>query len=292
MWLQLSLTIDRRDAPRLSEVLSDTGALAVSLSDAADDPLYEPAPGSAPLWPSTRVSGLFAEATGIERALDALRAALAPQPLPLHSVEPLADREWTREWLTRFHPLRFGRRLWVCPLGQESELEGSIVVVMEPGLAFGTGTHPTTALCLEWLDGAALAGTELIDYGCGSGILGIAALKLGARCVWSVDNDDQAIQATHDNATRNRVAATLNTATPTSLPGLAGDILLANILLQPLLDLAERFAGLVRSGGEIVLSGLLVEQVDAVERGYSRWFELQAPVVRDEWVRLAGTRRD
>jgi ribosomal protein L11 methyltransferase len=204
----------------------------------------------------------------------------------------LEDRAWEREWLKDFKPMQFGRRLWVCPGGMSlpASARDACIIDLDPGLAFGTGTHPTTAMCLEWLDGADLAGTRVIDYGCGSGILAIAALKLGAREAVGTDIDPQALMASRDNAERNAVSdkLVLQTVERTIDPA---DVLLANILAGPLAELAASFAKLVKPGGRIVLSGILKEQALPLAQTYAAWFDMDSPVYREDWARLVGKRR-
>lgn len=301
-FLQISLRIGAADPAPYEEALFAAGALSVTLEDAADDPVLEPAPGTTPLWPHVRVKALFdaaADPQAIEAALQSPAMQLPEPP----AFEHVADRAWEREWLKDFRPMRFGKRLWVCPGGQvpsaedlsaatgEGELADTAFIELDPGLAFGTGTHPTTALCLEWLDGADLDGKRLVDYGCGSGILAIAALKLGAREVLAVDIDPQALQATRDNAQRNDVAAQLRIGEVAELEAFDPDILLANILAGPLEELAPRFAASMRPGSRIVLSGILVSQAAEVASRYAPWFDIAPAKLRDDWVRLDGTRR-
>jgi len=292
-WLQLSLEAADIDPQTLSEFFEQQGALSVTFVDAADQPLFEPAPGTTPLWSSTRITALFA--AGADRS--ALRQQLAAQfgaEVPQRLVEEtLADQDWERVWLDQFQPMRFGERLWVCPAGQLPPVDGETVIIdLDPGLAFGTGTHPTTALCLEWLDAHAPAGRAVLDYGCGSGILAIAALKLGAQSVWAVDIDEQALWSSRENAAHNAVAARLQTGLPEQLPEQVFDLVLANILANPLIGLAPQLAARVRVGGELVLSGILKDQAAAVSGAYRRWFVMSEAVERDGWVRLHGVREN
>ena len=286
-WLQLHLTVDKARAAEAEARMEELGALSVTLTDAEDEPMLEPPPGETPVWTRTRVTGLFpgdTETTALRRRLeDALGAEVF--------LEPLEDQPWERAWLDHFRPMRFGDRLWICPSGQEVEAEGAVVVELDPGLAFGTGTHPTTALCLQWLDGANLEGRRVIDYGCGSGILGIAALKLGAAEVIAVDHDPQALAATRENARRNGVAERLRTLAPGEpLPG-GADLLLANILANVLVELAPTLAPLLPAGGELVLSGILEEQAEEVARAYAPRFEFAPWTSLEGWVRLDGVKR-
>ncbi len=289
-WLQLKLASTPDAAQRLSDLLSDAGALAVTLQDAADQPLYEPPPGATPLWSQTWVTGLFDADTDLQAVLACLRSTLGEHDLP-HIISPLEDKDWEREWMDNYHPMRFGARLWICPSWHQPPDADAITVMLDPGLAFGTGTHPTTALCLEWLDAHDVVGKHVIDYGCGSGILAVAAAKLGAQQVWAVDYDPQALHATTLNAEKNAVSTLIHTVLPNDLPHQPTDIMLANILAGPLIELAPLFADLVRPGGAIVLSGILNTQADAVMQRYQPWFDMVPATERDEWMRLSGVRK-
>ena len=290
-WLQLKLASTPEAAQRLSDLLSEAGALAVTLQDAADQPLYEPPPGATPLWLQTWVTGLFDADADMEAVLAGLHAAMGQQePLP-YAISPLEDKDWEREWMDNYHPMRFGTRLWICPSWRQPPDAGAVTVMLDPGLAFGTGTHPTTALCLEWLDAHDVAGRHIIDYGCGSGILAVAAARLGAQQVWAVDHDPQALHATALNAEKNAVSTLVHTVLPNDLPHPPTDIMLANILAGPLIELAPLFAELTRPGGAIVLSGILNSQADAVMRRYQAWFDMSSAIERDEWMCLSGVRK-
>jgi ribosomal protein L11 methyltransferase len=286
--LKLTLDLGSADPAPVEEMLTTLGAISITLQDAADDPVLEPAPGETPLWPTVRISALF-RADAERREIEAGLVRCLPVGTPLR-FELLEDRPWEREWLRDFRPMRFGRRLWICPAGQAAEDADAVCVALDPGLAFGTGTHPTTALCLEWLDGCDLDGSRMIDYGCGSGILAIAALKLGAAEALAFDIDPQALLATRQNAERNRVDGRL--VVVATAPAAAGscDVLVANILAGPLIELSHRLAALVRPGGRIALSGVLEDQVESVAAAYSRWFIIRATTVRDGWAMLSGGR--
>jgi ribosomal protein L11 methyltransferase len=286
--LQLTFDVGSADPAPIEEVLTSLGATSVTLEDAADDPVLEPAPGETPLWPTIRIRALF-QAPADRRAIEAGLADRLPTATRLN-FELLEDRLWEREWLRDFHPMRFGHRLWVCPDGQAAGDAQAVRVALDPGLAFGTGTHPTTALCLEWLDGSELAGCRVIDYGCGSGILAIAALKLGAAKALAFDIDPQARLATRDNAVRNGVADRLTIPAVPPQEQASCDVLVANILAAPLTELAALFARLLRPGGRIALSGLLAEQAETVAAAYGPWFIIGATTVRDGWALLSGSR--
>ena len=290
MWLQLSLSAGDTDPQSIADTFDSLGALSVTLQDAADQPLFEPPPGATPLWSQVRVTALFEAAADIPHIRSALTGRFGADCADRLQIETLDDRDWVRAWMDGYAPMRFGARLWIVPTGFDAPDPDGVNLLLDPGLAFGTGTHPTTALCLEWLDAHPPVDQVVIDYGCGSGILGIAALKLGAREVWAVDNDPQALLATLDNAERNAVAARIKTVLPGDLPVLTADLLLANILANPLIELAPRFADLVRPGADIVLSGILAEQADAVSAAYQGRFAMQPPVQREDWVRIGGVR--
>lgn len=290
-WLQLILKSSEQDAERLSEALSELGAASVTLRDAADQPLYEPPPGTTPLWNQIDIIGLFEANIDIEPILENLATTMAPTALPAWKLEPLEDKDWQSEWMKYFKPMRFGDRLWICPSWTPAPDPHAINILLDPGLAFGTGTHPTTALCLHWLDKNIKGGENVIDYGCGSGILALAAAKLGAKHVWAVDNDPQALQATQSNAEKNQVFEQFTLNTPKELASPLADVLVANILANPLLQLAQAFSALLKPGGHIVLSGILGNQVKVIEETYKKWFDLDEPVQQDDWVRLHGVKK-
>jgi ribosomal protein L11 methyltransferase len=286
--LQLTVDLGAADPAPVEAALSALGAASVTLEDLADDPVLEPGPGETPLWPTVRIRAIF-DPHADRAVIGAELAKYLPEATPSR-FDVLEDRPWEREWLRDFHPMRFGRRLWVCPDGQPAGDPDAIRVALDPGLAFGTGTHATTALCLEWLDGCDLAGRRVIDYGCGSGILAIAALKLGAAGAVAFDIDPQALLATRENAERNGVAGCLTaTATAPETPA-SCDVLVANILAGPLIELAPRFAVLVRHGGRLALSGILADQADSVAAAHRPWFMIGDTMVRDGWALLGGSR--
>jgi ribosomal protein L11 methyltransferase len=286
-WVQIAVDTSRKAAIRVAQLLERAGALALTFSDAAGQPCLEPGPGETPLWEHTRVLGLFAADVDVD-LLAALLRSQFPGLASLGAVrtERIADQPWERVWLERFQPMRFGTRLWVCPHGQPVSDPQAIVLRLDPGLAFGTGTHPSTALCLEWLASAEMLDRRIVDYGCGSGILGIAAALLGAGEVWALDHDPQALLATQENARRNRVENRIRVITPAELPSSPRDIVLANILAGPLIELAERLCSLTRAGGDLVLSGILAQQSASVLSTYQGWLGLHGQTERDGWVRL------
>lgn len=287
-WLQLVFDSAREQAPALEDALLELGAVSVTLQDNADEPVFEPGVGETPLWAQTRVLALFEEQTEAESVIAALGQLFGE--VPPWRAEALADQAWERAWMADFQPMRFGQRLWICPSWCEPPDPGGVILTLDPGLAFGTGTHPTTALCLEWLDGQPLQGCTVLDYGCGSGILAIAALLLGADRAVAVDNDPQALLATRDNAERNGIGAErLLTCLPQDVPSdLRAQVTVANILAGPLQSLAPTLAGLTADNGRLALSGILAEQADAVAGAYRPWFRMGDPAQRQEWVRLDG----
>jgi len=291
-WQQLSISVPAAHAEALGAALEAAGALSVSFSDAADQPILEPAVGDTPLWSDSVVTGLFAMGTDLAEVATRLRAELGDVALGPIQQTALDDRNWELAWTDDYAPMRFGERLWVVPSHCSSPDPEAINVLLDPGLAFGTGTHPSTRLCLEWLAAHPPSRALVVDYGCGSGILGIAALKLGARHVWMVDNDPQALQATEANAEHNGIRlGDLYPVEPDGLPPLAADLLLANILATPLRELAETFAERIKPGGQIVLAGILAAQADTLVQHYAPWFAFEPPVLaEDDWVLLAGQR--
>ena len=298
-WLQLQLHTDPDSAITLEALMEEYGAVSVTMVDAADQPLFEPGPGETPLWNSILLTGLFKEGSDTDSIIKQLEYSFQPETLPSIKTEVLEEQNWERAWMDDFKPILFGKRLWICPSWSEIPDPDAVTMLLDPGLAFGTGTHPTTALCLEWLDKQDLAQKTLIDYGCGSGILGIAALLLGADKVYGVDNDPQALLATKDNCEKNSIALT---NFPTEMPeGFAklisdgyitqADGMLANILAGPLIELAEYLSALVKPQGSLLLSGILEEQASLVAEAYQPWFNIEKPVCQDGWVRITGTRK-
>ena len=284
-WLELRINSTRDEAPALEEALLAAGALSVTLQDNADQPIFEPALGETPLWFETRVSGLFEAEVDTRRVERRLRL----QQLHWHVVE---DKDWEREWMQHYHPIQCGPRLWICPSWLAPPDPGATNLLLDPGLAFGTGTHPTTFLCLQWLGEQALTGRSLVDYGCGSGILGIAGLLLGASAAIGVDIDPQALLATRDNATRNGLAAD---RFPVYFPGKAPqdpvDVLLANILAGPLVELAPSLIALLKPGGQICLSGILATQAAVVQEAYAVAIDFDPVRQKDDWVCLTGRKK-
>ena len=266
------------------------GALSVTLTDAVDDAILEPAPGELRLWPQTVLQAVFDAEAADASTIIVLAEALG---VPANAIraERLADRVWEREWLKDFHSMRFGKRLWIVPSHETPPADGAAVIVrLDPGLAFGTGTHPSTALCLEWLDANLSEGATVIDYGCGSGVLAVAAARLGAPRAHAFDIDAQALIATTDNAMTNDVSdLVVLHDNASSLPSDV-DVLLANILAGTLIELAPALSRLVRPGGQLVLAGILDDQAPDVRKAFAPYATLHACGQRDGWTALAGSR--
>ena len=295
-WVQLTLSSSPENSEFLEDMLLLCGAGAVSMLDGADQPVFEPIKGTTPLWQDTQVMGLFEADTDGNALLDYLGngwlAAFANTPFPNYKLEILEDKDWERQWMDRFEPLQFGSRLWVCPSWKPVPDPMAVNLMLDPGLAFGTGSHPTTALCLQWIAEQDWQGKTVIDYGCGSGILAIGAMLMGAERVLGVDNDTQALTATKNNAHRNGIAAqAIPVFLPEDTPQEAVDVMLANILAGPLIEMAAHLAELTKVRGLITLSGILEHQADAVVEAYSPWFDMHTVVSKDEWVRIDGIKR-
>lgn len=336
-WLELKLRTSSSETEALEDLLLEAGAVSVTLTDAEDQPLFEPLPGETPLWQNIVLTALFPEDYTSDAVcaelLQAIAHAWAPRPLPQLQHSILADKDWVRAWLDDFKPMQFGQRLWVCPSwwqpGQKGAAQttatewqpdpaqtaywasrnqllldqmkdpGNTVLLLDPGLAFGTGTHPTTSLCLQWLDSQILSGLTLVDYGCGSGILGIAALLLGASKVYGIDNDPQALTATADNCSKNHLDSA---RFPIFMPNdfvqqlASGNVkpvdgMMANILAATLIQLSELLAMQVKSGGWILLSGILQEQANDVIVAYRPWFTRFEIAEQGDWVRITAIRK-
>lgn len=284
------MNLESIEPGRVETIFLKNGAHSVTLSDAGDDPVLEPAPGETPLWSDTKITALFDADANFAALKTDLRQTLSLQELPPNHIETLADRAWEREWLRDFGPMQFGRRLWVVPGDEKAPSADAIVVRLDPGLAFGTGTHATTALCLEWLDGIDVIGKTVLDFGCGSGILSVAACKLGAASVEGIDIDLQAVTASRQNAERNHVEDRFQAATMISNNAAKFDIVIANILAGTLIDQASSIVRTVKPGGMLALSGVLAEQVEAVQNAYQEWFTFDTTAIKDNWARLTGTK--
>ncbi|ASY75588.1 50S ribosomal protein L11 methyltransferase [Pectobacterium polaris] len=291
-WIQLKINTSGKVAEQLGDVMMESGAVSVTFQDTHDTPVFEPLPGETRLWGDTDAIALY----DAETDMNAVIAMLEQEPLLgvgfKHKIEQLEDKDWEREWMDNFHPMQFGKRLWICPSWRDIPDPTAVNVMLDPGLAFGTGTHPTTALCLQWLDGLDLEGKTIIDFGCGSGILAIAALKLGAARAIGIDIDPQAIQASRDNAQRNGVSERLELYLSKDQPtDLSADVVVANILAGPLRELAPLISDLPKAGGHLGLSGVLATQAEGVAEAYADKFTLDPVAEHEEWCRITGQRR-
>ncbi|MGE5241114.1 MAG: 50S ribosomal protein L11 methyltransferase [Bacteroidota bacterium] len=292
-WLKLKLRTDEPHAQALADALEEWGAISVTLEDAADQPLFETHWDKTPLWSQVRVTGLFPEHTNTDDILARVRARLDLAESPAHEIDLLGDEDWAHSWMAHYKPLKVGRNLWVVPSWCAPPEPDAVNLVLDPGLAFGTGDHPTTALCLDWLSEQTLQGKTVLDYGCGSGILSIAALKLGAAQAYAVDIDEQALEVTRRNAVHNGIHSGLQVMLPSDLPrDFQADIVIANILFGTLIELAAEIKARVRPGGWLVLSGLLgSEQATEVRPHYEPPFALMRRE-KQNWMLLAGHKPD
>ncbi|QLB19913.1 50S ribosomal protein L11 methyltransferase [Mannheimia granulomatis] len=291
-WIQIRLNSTDKYAEEISDFLTDIGAVSVTFMDSQDTPIFEPLPGETRLWGNTDIVGLFDAETDMQIIVEALKTSKLVEQNFAHKIEQVEDKDWEREWMDNFHPMQFGKRLWICPSWQEVPDPNAVNVMLDPGLAFGTGTHPTTALCLQWLDSLDLEDKTVIDFGCGSGILAIAALKLGAKQAIGIDIDPQAILASQNNAEANGVADRLQLFLAKDQPkDLQADVVVANILAGPLKELAPNIITLVKSKGDLGLSGILTTQAESVCEAYVTDFRLEPVATNDEWCRITGIKK-
>lgn len=295
-WLQIKLDVLPDNAEQYEDLLLAAGCAAVTLQDKEDTPIFEPELGTTPLWRNTVLTGLFSadhDLDATQAFLKESHAQLFPNtPFPPMKTEIVEDKDWEREWMDNYHPMKFGRRLWVCPSWKDVPEPNAVNLMLDPGLAFGTGTHPTTALCLAFLDSLTLDGKQVIDYGCGSGILGIAALLLGAEHVTAVDIDPQALEASLDNLQRNQLSKDkLQVFFPEKAPQDQADLVVANILAGPLVQLAPTLTALCKSGGQLILSGLLADQEEELRTAYGQAFALDPVTEQEGWIRITGLKR-
>jgi ribosomal protein L11 methyltransferase len=291
-WRQLSLTCQANQLAEVEDLLMELGALSISLSDAGDEPIYEPLPGDNPIWPESIVSATFAEDSDPEQIAQLLMARLPAGLTQSVKHDSFQDRDWQQAYRQHFKPLQCAPSLWIVPSWIEPPDPQATIVQLDPGLAFGTGSHPTTALCLAWLAEQQLENLELIDFGCGSGILAIAAIKLGAGRVLAVDIDQQALDACQSNMEMNAITnRQIQVSLPEAMAADRVDLLMANILSGPLVELSSRFADLVKPDGKIVLSGILISQLQDIKSAYRELFELGPERVDGEWVCIGGSRR-
>ena len=290
-WHQISVITQENIAPQLADFFSDLGAVSVTYMDAEDEPVYEPAIGETKIWSNTQVIALYELDVDPELIKTQVYQQFNYEDLHSWVYEAIADQEWERAWMEYYKPMKFADRLWVCPTDQEQVESGTVCLTLDPGLAFGTGTHPTTALCLEWLASHELSAKTVIDYGCGSGILAVASVLLGAKVAHAVDIDPQAITATKSNALKNKVEDNIKTYLPEQFTPFQADIVLANILAKPLIDMAEQICALVILGGQLVLSGILYEQAESVINAYQHQITFSPLVQQEDWIRLEGVKR-
>jgi ribosomal protein L11 methyltransferase len=267
-WLQLNIITPRKLADQLEDALLASGAVSVTLQDNADQPIFEPGLGETPLWDTVRITGLYDAEIDTAETTEIAAQAFGDD-LPQHTWELLEDKDWEREWMKNFHAIRCGERLWICPSWQTPPEPDKVNLMLDPGLAFGTGTHPTTFMCMQWIDQQNFSGLDIVDYGCGSGILGIATLLMGAKKVIGVDIDPQALLATTENARRNNLPAdAMPVYLPANCPKIEADVMLANILAGPLAQLAPMLSEMTKVGGKICLSGILAVQAETVKNAY------------------------
>lgn len=291
-YIKLSITTNPNHAETLSETLMELGALSVSLQDAEDEPIFQIQPGETPLWAKTKVDALFESTTTIETIIKALQAEHNELSNIDFNIEKIEDQDWVRITQQHFHPTKFGKHLWICPAWETVDDSSETIVKIDPGLAFGTGTHPTTALCLAWLDAHPPKNKTVIDYGCGSGILSLAALALEANHVYAVDHDDQALIATKNNAELNAFyhPDRLTVLPPKDCNNIKADLIIANILANPLIELAPTLIDLLNSDGTLVLSGILDKEVERVAAAYETQCHREESVIENGWVRLVFSR--
>ena len=290
-WHQISVITTEDLAPRIADFFDKLGAVSVTYMDAEDEPVYEPAIGETKIWSNTEVIALYEMDAEPELIKARLYTQFDAEQLHNFRHDLIEDQEWERAWMEFYKPMKFAEKLWVCPTDQEQYETGTVCLTLDPGLAFGTGTHPTTALCLEWLASHELAGKTVIDYGCGSGILAVAGILLGAKIAHAVDIDPQAITATQSNALKNKVADKVACYLPEQFTPLQADLVLANILAKPLIDMAEQISNLVAPGSQLVLSGILYEQAESVMNAYQKYIIFNPPVQQEDWIRLDGIKR-
>jgi ribosomal protein L11 methyltransferase len=288
-WHQISVITDETTAPQLADYFSELGAVSVTYTDAEDEPVYEPAIDQTKIWSNTQVTALFEMNADPDVVQTLVFNQFIGSPLETWVYELLQDQVWERAWMEHFKPMKFADKLWVCPTGQEQSDADTVCMTLDPGLAFGTGTHPTTALCLEWLASHDLRDKVVIDFGCGSGILAIAALLLGARHAHAIDIDPQALTATQYNAEKNQVQDRISYYLPEQFVPFKAQVVVANILAKPLIELSPVISELVADQGDLILSGILNEQADSVADAYRQLgFVMADAVQQDDWCRLDG----
>ena len=293
-FLQVNIVVPSSHAELLSDELMEVGALSTAIEDAyagtdKEQPIFdEPNEPSAEIWEQSLIIAMFDADTDVDAAVALLPENMRPVK-EAYTVTSVADQDWVKLTQSQFDPIHVSERLWITPTWHEAPTDGSINIELDPGLAFGTGSHPTTFLCLRWLDANMPQGAAILDYGCGSGILAITAAKLGAGKVVGVDIDKQAIRASHDNAAQNQVS--IEVYLPDAQPEGQFDVVVANILANPLRMLGQMLAGRVKTDGQIVLSGILAEQVEEISALYQQWFDMKPATIQDGWACLFGTKR-
>ncbi|RIY33117.1 50S ribosomal protein L11 methyltransferase [Psittacicella hinzii] len=298
-WKQITIKLHNQNdkyAEKVGGLLDGLGSISTTFMDNQDDPVFEPELNKIELWPNTNVISLFEPEVDAQDIVNRLKKFLKVEELD-YLIEDIEDQDWVRAWMDQFHPMQFGERLWICPSNQTVEAEDAVVVDLDPGLAFGTGTHPTTRMCLQYLDHLALKGElqdkVIIDYGCGSGILAIAAVKLGAKMAYCVDIDPQAIEATISNAENNQVLGKIKTylVDDFAKENVTADITLANILAGPLVELAPTLSSLTKQNGDLALSGILDIKEQDIVSAYSPTFEILDVLHDEEWIRVTGRKK-
>lgn len=289
-WHQLTVTTTEKSAPKVAKHFTHLKAVSVTYLDAEDEPIYEPKIGETKVWTNTQVEALFE----LDVDPEFVKAEMNRKFKTIGyswQYQFIEDQAWERAWMEFYKPMKFANRLWICPTEQEQHEEGTVCLTLDPGLAFGTGTHPTTALCLEWLASNDVAGKVVIDYGCGSGILAVAAILLGAKEAHAIDIDPQALTATRDNALKNKVSEKIHTYLPQDFKPFEADVVLANILAKPLIDLSPNICALIEKNGDLVLSGILAEQANSVIEVYSNHISFESFIQQEDWVRLNGRKK-
>ena len=293
MWQELKFRVSSENALLVEEKLFSSGAAAVTFLDARNQPIFVEETDQMPLWEDICIVSLFSQDVNLDPIVQKLvhdHPAINSNDIDIHLIN---DQDWESKWMNDQKPQQFGNRLWIYPSWITPSKNSVTNMILDPGLAFGTGSHPTTSLCLNWLDNNLIPSQHIIDYGCGSGILAIAAALLGASKVYAVDNDPQAITATLSNMEKNRISnQSIQTFSPEALPHVKVDLLIANILANPLIQLSEIFSTLLKPSGKIVLSGILEEQVEKVSYHYRSYFELEEPQLNDGWALIAGSLKD
>lgn len=290
-WHQISVVSNKNSASDISDFLSELGAVSITFMSAEAKPVYEPNIGETKIWEQTRTIALFELNASPDIIKTLLLQQFSEQTVHQWHAEILQDQTWERAWMGHYQPMQFGANLWVYPSGQEQNKPGTVSLILDPGLAFGTGTHPTTALCLQWLAENNVRGKTVIDFGCGSGILAVAAVLLGAKQAHAIDIDPQALTATLDNAHKNNVSEKIKTYLPEQFAPVQADIVVANILAKPLIELSESISQLAGTGGQLVLSGILKEQAGSVNTCYQQYFNMNAATIQEDWCRLDGIKK-